>query len=129
MIAIDTNVAVRFLVADDVGQFDRAKRIFETQQVFVPTSVLLETEWVLRDKYEVAKPAVTAALRSLLKLPNVVAENSSCALQALEWAEAGMDLADALHLAASTQCSAFASFDKKLAKVSARVGALEVHEP
>ena len=91
--------------------------------------MLLETEWVLRDRYEVAKPAVTAALRGLLKLPNVVAENGSCALQALEWAEAGMDLADALHLAASAQCSAFASFDKKLAKVSARVGALEVHEP
>jgi predicted nucleic-acid-binding protein len=129
MISIDTNVVVRFLVADDIAQFARAKRLVESAQVFVPLTVLLESEWVLRDKYETPKGAVVAALRGLAKLPTVVVEDRSRALRALDWAEAGMDFADALHLAGSAACSAFASFDRKLAKLSARLGVADVCEP
>ena len=40
-----------------------------------------------------------------------------------------MDFADALHLAGSARCEAFVSFDRKLAKVAARLGAPEVRAP
>jgi predicted nucleic acid-binding protein len=50
-------------------------------------------------------------------------------LQALDGTDAGMDFADALHLAGSSHCEAFASFDRKLAKASKRLGALPVLEP
>jgi predicted nucleic-acid-binding protein len=129
MISIDTNVVVRFLVADDVDQFDRAKRLIETNRVFVVLTVLLEAEWVLRDKYDKSKSSVISALRGLAHLPNVVVEDRERALLALNWADGGMDFADALHLAGSAEGAAFASFDKKLAKVSARLGGLEVREP
>ena len=129
MISIDTNVVVRYLIADDISQFQRAKQLIKLNEIFVPLTVVLEAEWVLRDKYEKSKRAVVGALRSLAQLPNVVIEDRWRALRALDWSEAGMDFADALHLAASTQVAAFASFDRKLAKVAARLGAPEVRAP
>jgi predicted nucleic-acid-binding protein len=130
MISIDTNVIVRLLVIDDVSQSERAKAIFESNyQVFIALSVVLETEWVLRVRYDFEKRALIDGLRRLLRLPKVVAEDGPRVLQALEWADAGMDFADALHLAGSLHCASFASFDRKLAKVSERIGAGLVREP
>ena len=40
-----------------------------------------------------------------------------------------MDFADALHLASSSNCEAFASFDKGLAKAAAKLGAIDVRAP
>jgi predicted nucleic-acid-binding protein len=129
MIAIDTNVVVRFLVADDLDQFQIAKRLIQSERIFVPSSVLLETEWVLRDGYEFSKSDALAALRDLLNLENVVAEDRATAMQALAWGSAGMDFADALHLAASKSCVALASFDLEFAKVARRLGATPVRAP
>jgi predicted nucleic-acid-binding protein len=129
MISIHTNVIVRLLVIDDVPQSERAKAIFETDQVFIALSVVLETEWVLRECYDFEKRTVSEAFRRLLRLPNVVAEDGPRIMQALEWANAGMDFEDALNLAGSLHCAYFASFDRKLAKVSARLGAALVREP
>jgi predicted nucleic-acid-binding protein len=129
MISIDTNVIVRLLVIDDVAQSERAKAIFENDHVFIAFSVVLETEWVLRVRYDFEKRALIDAFRRLLRLPNVVAEDGPRVLQALEWADAGMDFADALHLAGSLHCVSFTSFDRKLAKVSGRLGAALVREP
>ena len=44
MIAIDTNVVVRYLVADDRKQFGRATAVIERQPVFVCMTVVLEVE-------------------------------------------------------------------------------------
>ena len=129
MISVDTNVVVRFLIGDDADQFERAKRVFASERIFIPTSVLLESEWVLRAKYEVEKPTLLTALRRLVDLPNVTAENRPAAQSALAWAELGMDFADALHLAASASFDGILSFDKKLARVAARLGAPAVREP
>ena len=52
MIAIDTNVVVRFLVNDDPEQAQRARRLIESEDVFLSTTALLETEWVLRVAYK-----------------------------------------------------------------------------
>ena len=51
MRAIDTNVIVRFLTADDLAQAAVARRAIEAGDIFIPTTVLLETEWVLRSGY------------------------------------------------------------------------------
>jgi predicted nucleic-acid-binding protein len=129
MISIDTNVIVRLLVIDDVPQSERAKAIFETDQIFIALSVVLETEWVLRARYDFEKRTLTGAIRRLLRLPNVVTEDGPRVMQALDWADAGMDFADALHLAGSSHCASFASFDRKLVNVSARLGAALVRGP
>jgi predicted nucleic-acid-binding protein len=129
MISIDTNVVVRFLIGDDVDQFHRADRLIRENEVFVPLTVLLESEWVLSDAFEIPKSTVVRTLRDFVNLPSVVLEDAPRALRALDWAAAGIDFADALHLAGSAQGVAFVSFDRKLAKAAQRLGAPEVREP
>jgi predicted nucleic acid-binding protein len=51
MLAIDTNVVVRYLTGDDPDQAAKARRIVDGEAVLVTTTVLLETEWVLRGAY------------------------------------------------------------------------------
>ena len=55
MLAIDTNLVVRYLVRDDAAQRERATGIIESNEVFVTATVVLESEWVLRDFYELPR--------------------------------------------------------------------------
>ena len=48
MIGIDTSLVVRYVIGDDPEQSRRARTIIDGQQVFVPVTVVLEVEWVLR---------------------------------------------------------------------------------
>lgn len=114
MIAVDTNVLVRFLVEDDVRQTDRAEAVLRSGAVLVPNTVLLETAWVLRTSYGFDRAAIADGITSLLGLPGVGAENRATAVQALAWYAQGLDFADALHLATSAQAEAFATFDRLL---------------
>ena len=126
MISIDANVLVRFVVNDDREQALRARALIASQDIFVPTGVLLETEWVLRRAYKLAGQEIFETLRAFLALPRVFAEDETAARSALDRAEQGMDFADALHLSCSTRCEAFASFDRGLPRAAAKVGALTV---
>ncbi len=49
-------------------------------------------------------------------------ETGADVLRALGWYAAGMDLVDALHLASSGGTTAFASFDRGLAKTARKIG-------
>jgi len=55
MIAVDTNLLVRLLTSDDPDQARRAARIMESDDIFIPKTVMLETEWVLRHAYGIEK--------------------------------------------------------------------------
>lgn len=116
--AIDTNVVVRYLVADHPEQSKKAKTVIEGGAVFVATTVLLETEWVLRSAYGFAADAISKALRRLAGLPQVTLENPLLAARALDLMDSGMDFADALHLSASDGCESFSTFDRRLVKVA-----------
>jgi predicted nucleic-acid-binding protein len=127
--AIDTNVVVRFLTGDDPAQAVRARKLIDAGDIFIATSVLLEAEWVLRSGYGFPAARITEALRGLAGLPGVVVEDSALVAKALDWAEQGLDFADALHLGRAEGCSAFMSFDRKLAKAASRAGTVKVLAP
>jgi predicted nucleic-acid-binding protein len=117
MIALDTNIIVRFLTKDDEQQFQKAYRIFNgAEKVYISTTVILETEWVLRFTYRFPPDRIIFALSGLLGLENVSVENENRVISALQWHRQGMDFSDALHLASSLQAGKFASFDRKLVK-------------
>jgi predicted nucleic-acid-binding protein len=120
MITPDTNVIVRLLVEDDPAQAERARALFASESTFfLAVTILLETEWVLRYAYDFPAPAIARALRRLCGLPNVNVENDHIVAQALTWHEAGLDFADALHLAVAANTAdgqGFVTFDKKLVK-------------
>lgn len=129
MLAVDTNVVVRYLARDDARQTPAAEELLRTEQVLLLKTVLLETEWVLRFTYGFDRELIAAALRGLAGLPSIRLEDGADVAQALEWFEAGMNFADALHLASSGEVTAFASFDRKLAATAKRLGALPVIAP
>ena len=128
MRAVDTDIVVRYLTSDDADQAARARRLLAREQVFVPLTVLLEAEWVLRSVYGFAAPQVIAALRGFAGLAHVVVESAATAACALDWAE-HLDFADALHLAAARSHDGFVSFDKALARAARKVGTPAVAEP
>lgn len=116
MHAVDTNVLVRLLTGDDASQAGRAAALFKKEPIFIPKTVLLETEWVLRRLYRIDRAALVGSLRKLSGLKNVELEQPLVIAQALQWCEDGMDFADALHLASSHSARKFATFDEKMKK-------------
>lgn len=116
MLAIDTNVVVRYLTADDPAQAQKAKAVIDAQDVFLATTVLLETEWVLRSAYGYDATAVLGALRRFASMARVNLQDPPLVACALDWAEQGMDFADALHLAAAKGCEGFVTFDRNMAR-------------
>ncbi len=129
MLAVDTNVVVRYLTGDHADQFAKAKALIDGQDVFVCTTVLLETEWVLRGVYGYRAAQLLQALRAFAGLPRIILEDPAVAAKALDWMAAGMDFADALHLVKAEGCEAFISFDQRFAAAANAVSAVKVRAP
>jgi predicted nucleic-acid-binding protein len=117
------------LTNDDPSEAKRALRVMESDDILIPKSVLLETEWVLRHGYFTAREVIFKAFQSLLGLPNVRPEDPQAVMQALAWYDDGLDFADALHLASSSKADRFATFDRDFAKKALKLGSIEVFKP
>ena len=113
MVSIDTNIIVRFLTHDDDTQFKKAQKDFQTENIFIPDTVILETEWVLRYAYKYTPVHICDALSKLLGLANVHLLNPHAVYHALEWSRSGLDFADAFHLAQSQHLRGLLTFNSK----------------
>jgi len=129
MIAIDTNIVVRDLTGDHPEQSARARALVDAVPVFVPITVLLEAEWVLRSAYALPTPDIARALRAFGGLPSVTFDDALTVAEALDRAERGIDFADALHLGKASGCESFVTFDQKFIKAARREGIEGVREP
>jgi predicted nucleic acid-binding protein len=115
MIALDTNVLARLLLRDDEQQYRKALQLLaDGRDYTAPPTVILELVWVLAS-YDVAKADIAQALRGLLGLPNFKPRQSGEISVALSLYEAGLDFADALHLASSDGEDALLTFDTRFA--------------
>ena len=118
-LALDTNVLVRLLVNDDPVQAQQAAALIDTSAAcFVPITVALELEWVLRGAYQLPRDAVIDAFEGLLAIQHLHLEQDDLVRRALHWHRQGLDFADALHLARSEGCGALISFDRHLAQLA-----------
>ncbi|MHB8253672.1 MAG: type II toxin-antitoxin system VapC family toxin [Acidiferrobacter sp.] len=129
VIALDTNVLARFYVDDKADPEAAMQRpiarclLIESLQIFVPLTVILELEWVLRAFYGFAVEDFVRVVKHLLGLPNVSVEEWPRIADALAWHTEGLDFADALHLLASSRCTEFVSFDdRRFARRAKRLG-------
>jgi predicted nucleic-acid-binding protein len=129
VIGVDTNIVVRLLTGDDPPQMEQAKSVFSSAEVFIPDTVILETEWVLRYAYDLPPATILDGLLRLFGLPNVILRDARAMVQALECYRTGMDFADALHLAASGHCSEFFTFDKKFVRSALGTTPCKVRHP
>lgn len=129
MIAIDTNIIVRFLTKDDAKQYSASRKLFEIEEIYIPDTVILETEWVLRFAYEFKPTEICNAFRKLFGLHNVKLSNEFTIAQAINWHEQGLDFADAIHLALSQNTPTLKTFDDKFIKKSKDLSKCVVQKP
>jgi predicted nucleic-acid-binding protein len=121
--AVDTNILARYYLRDDVAQAGIATGILSAGDVFVPKTVILELEWVLRYVADQAADKVIDCLAHLIALPGITVEDRDEVEAALRHSRNGIDFADALHLAASGVCIELLTFDdRSYARRAARLG-------
>jgi predicted nucleic-acid-binding protein len=118
-IALDTNILARFYV-DDPGDPEAAKQrpiarrvMTGSPSLFVPLTVILELEWVLRAFYGFDASRIIRVFEHLLGLAHINTEEAERVAIALPLAARGVDFADALHLVGSAHCSALYTFDDR----------------
>lgn len=124
MKGIDTNILVRFLVADDEFQAEKVYDIFKEaesnkNELFVPILVILELIWVLESAYEISREEIVDSISELLLMPILKFENQSVVQQFIHTAQGNRyDLSDLLiaRSAAEQGCEAVITFDKKASK-------------
>ncbi|MFZ4537617.1 type II toxin-antitoxin system VapC family toxin [Propionivibrio sp.] len=121
MIAFDTNLLVRALVADNPEQVDVVRHLIAEDTVFISRTVLLETEWVLRTRYKKPRTELLEFLVALLETDNTVIESAESVSQAVNWYAHGADFADALHLAVCGS-AVMHTFDRDFCKVAREAG-------
>ena len=126
MPALDTNILVRWLVQDDDAQGTRIESLFRSsianrKPLFVPCTVMLELEWVLRSRYRYRKETVVQALDSLLEATELEIQFEPAIERALYlYREGGADFADCLHvgLTAAADRLPLVTFDERASRLS-----------
>lgn len=124
MIALDTNVLVRYLVEDDDAQTERSAALIRSADrggtpLFVSQVVLCEVVWVLTSVYGQSRAEVRAVLEGLVGARHLVVEDAAGARRALAAYTHGRgDFADYIirERARSAGCEHVATFDKKILK-------------
>ena len=117
---VDTNVLVRALVRDDAAQSPRAEGLLQAGTLYVPVSLVLELNWILRSRYGFTLRRIARALQLLVALANVPVGEREAVLTAAARSAKGWDFAGALHHALSAGCSNFVTLDATLARQAAR---------
>lgn len=124
MIALDTNVLVRFLVQDDLAQAELATSVIDqlTDDVrgFVSREVLIELVWVLERAYRLGRAEIAVSIDGLLTATELEVEGSDEVAPALElYRNDGFGFADLMIAAAAMRAGAseMVTFDRKAARL------------
>lgn len=126
MPALDTNLLVRWLVQDDETQADQVEALFRSsiasrRPLFVPCTVVLELEWVLRSRYGYPKAAVVQGLDSLLEARELDVQFEAAIERALYlYRQSSVEFADCVHvgLSAAAEHLPFLTFDERASRLS-----------
>lgn len=122
MIALDTNVLVRYLVEDDPRQAAEAAALVDRiveggDTLFLSDVVVCETVWVMSVSYKIGRKEIAGVLRNLLRARHVTFRAADQLVRALAAYEAGKgDFADYLirEHARAEDCEHVATFDRVL---------------
>lgn len=125
MPALDTNILVRYVVQDDGAQLAAARRLIarcigEGLPLFVPVTVVLELEWVLRSNFGCTKETVMQVLSSLFSAAELSFESERALEVALQlFREGSADFADCVHVALAAQAGEqpLWTFDRRAARI------------
>lgn len=113
MKAVDTNVVVRVITADDPRQNEIARDIVRTG-AFITSGVWIETEWVLRSAYRLSRDEISDAFTGLLMTEGIEVGDRNGVWWAIERYRLGADWPDMIHLIDSAELPAFVTFDQDI---------------
>jgi predicted nucleic-acid-binding protein len=124
VIAIDTNVLVRFLTQDDEAQAKAASNFMAGLNVsnpgFICREVMVELIWVLERAYGCSRAEVATAVEALLSASELEIEAADDVGTAVfQYRNGGFGFADLMIAAAARRADAIAlvTFDRKAAKI------------
>ncbi len=128
MIALDTNVLVRYLVADDAEQAAAARVLLEglapENPGFICREVAIEVVWVLERAYRFTRIQIADVLVELIATNSILVEAADdVARAALIYRQGGVGFADLMILSAAQRAGAWPvhTFDRKLARLAGAV--------
>lgn len=124
MIGIDTNVLLRFILADHAVQFETVKSFLRTRSLddpaFISLFVFAETSWVLRRRYGYANDVIAATFRQLLAVEEFFFEDEYFLDDLLSEDEKirGGDISDHVvsYIATRSGCLKTVTFDRNAAR-------------
>lgn len=125
-IAVDTNILIRFILADDDAQHTSTLRLFdEADSITIPTIVLCETVWVLQ-RYKIDRQDIAEQINAITNSDKVVVADDEVSA-GLSLLEAGGDFADGVAAYVGRRMSpngaaAFASFDQTAVRLLSQHG-------
>lgn len=126
MKVIDTNVLLRFFIDDpDDVQSQKQRPIAErilSNPSFIPLTVILEFEWVMRGFYQLSKIQIADIFRVLFSYTHIDIEDKANVMKAVDLCVQGMDFADALHLCHTLNHQGMITFDNKFYKKATQFG-------
>ena len=124
MVAIDTNVLVRYLVGDDPKQAEVARKLLEglapETPGFICREVIVETVWVLERAYKFPRIQIADVLIELVSTDSLVVEAADdMARAAFRYRQGGAGFSDMMILSAGQRAghSPLYTFDWTLARV------------
>jgi len=124
--ALDTNILLRYFLQDDRDQFNAARRLIrrcvaKRLALFVPVTVFLELEWVLRSRMGFNKLRILGLMSDLLASDELLFESEHALIAALHlYRTSSADFADTLHLALASHAGQqpFWTFDHAASRLS-----------
>ena len=128
MVALDTNVIVRYLVRDNPEQAEAARALVEgltpEDPGFICRESMVEIAWVLKRVYRFSRAQISETLVELTASESIVVERSEeVAAAAYRYGEGGAEFADLMILSAATRAGAgpLHTFDRKLSHIKGTV--------
>lgn len=120
-VAVDANVLVRLAVGDNPAEHRAVTAALVDRPWRILITVLLEAEWVLRSRYGYSAAHFAGFVEWLDGNARIELAEADCVRIALRHHRAGLDFADALHLA-QVGSDPFLTLDRKLQRRSAKLG-------
>ena len=124
MIALDTNVLVRYLVRDDKQQAEAARALLDSLTAespgYICREVTVELVWVLERAYDFPRDRIATILEELVATEGLVIEEADdVARAAFHYRAAGTGFSDLMILAAAERSGAHPlyTFDQKAARL------------
>lgn len=123
MIAVDTNIVLRFLTRVPEAQFTVANALFEKGGLFIPSPVIFEVFFTLTGSVlQIADTDALDALEALFSLPAVTVQDRATFDAAIGHARNGLPFKDACVLAFSHPATELVTFDRQFVKRVAKLG-------